>query len=268
MAEAEGHCLPAGKHVLLLKAPKEDEEDRFVDALAQVGYRPVLVPVLSFKFVNQQELASALQNADDLSGVIFTSPRSVQAVTQAVSLLKDSGGTFDPTFIRCFVVGEATAAAATAAGFSPEGQESGNAESLVNIILDEVDKAESKRLLFPCAQMRRDTIMQELTSKDVRVQEIIAYETCASESLKQDITDALSKEGTPECVVFFSPSGVQFTESIMDEGILPLQQMKVYALGPTTQKAILAKGYHLNGVAAKPDPASLIQLLQQDAERS
>ena len=37
----------------------------------------------------------------------------------------------------------------------------------------------------------------------------------------------------------------------------------MYALGPTTQQAIVSHGYHLTGVAERPDPTSLLQLLQQ-----
>ncbi|KAK7493204.1 hypothetical protein BaRGS_00015541 [Batillaria attramentaria] len=239
MAGSTGHTqVPRKQCVLLLKAPKEEQEDHFVEALTHAGYRPLVVPVLAFKFVNQRELASALRQADNLSGVILTSPRSVQAVSRASSLLKESGDTFDPSSLRCFVVGEATAAAARAAGFHPEGQETGNAEALAEVILE----------------------------TDYQVQEIIAYETGPSERLQDDVADVIKKEGVPESVVFFSPSGVQFTESIVQQGILPLQKMKVYALGPTTQKAVLAHDYHLDGVAAKPDPASLVQVLTQVIE--
>ena len=39
--------------------------------------------------------------------------------------------------------------------------------------------------------------------------------------------------------------------------------MQVYALGPSTKQAIVSRGYPLTGVAARPDPASLLQVLQQ-----
>ena len=39
--------------------------------------------------------------------------------------------------------------------------------------------------------------------------------------------------------------------------------VQVYALGPSTKQAIVSRGYPLTGVAARPDPASLLEVLQQ-----
>lgn len=263
MAEpGDGKRTTDGNYVLLLKAPKDQEKDAFVDTLKDAGYRPVLVPVLTFKFVNQKQLRAELQNDNTLAGVIFTSPRSVHAVSRAVSSVTESGGSFDPSSMRCFVVGQATSAAAQAAGFVPEGKEAGNAEVLAKIILERVDKEEPRPLLFPCAQMRRDTLIEELAANDCKLKEIVVYETGPSERLHEDIAQVMKTQGIPQRVVFFSPSGVQFVEPLVEQGILPLTRMKVYALGPTTEKALIARGYPVDGVAAKPDPASLLHLLK------
>ena len=60
----------------------------YLQTLEQAGHRAILVPVLAFNFINQEKLAQALQNAHRFSGIILTSPRAVQAVTKALSLLK------------------------------------------------------------------------------------------------------------------------------------------------------------------------------------
>lgn len=247
--------------VLLLKAPRDTEEDHFVETLKEAGFRVSVVPVLSFKFVNRDVLASALSNR--YWGIIFTSVRAVHAVTQALAEHNNSSINLDPHSLRCFVVGHMTAEAARKADFEPEGEETGNAEKLAEYIHDAVESIEKRLLLYPCAQMRRDTLRDRLKSCDCHVEEVIAYETVPSENIKENIAHVFSSEDSPDSVVYFSPSGVQFTEALVEQGVLPLQLLKVYALGPATQQALLDRSIALAGVASKPDPASLLQLLQQ-----
>ena len=68
--------------VMLLKAPSEDEaSDGYQDFLSSLGFQVSLVPVIEFSFVNSESLLRKLEEADSYSGMIFTSKRSVQAVS-------------------------------------------------------------------------------------------------------------------------------------------------------------------------------------------
>ena len=68
--------------VMLLKAPSEDESsDGYQDFLLSLGFQVSLVPVIEFSFVNSESLLRKLEEADSYSGMIFTSKRSVQAVS-------------------------------------------------------------------------------------------------------------------------------------------------------------------------------------------
>lgn len=55
--------------------------------LEEAGFDATVVPVLSFRFVNRKELGAALQHYERLSGVVFTSPRAVQAISKAISCM-------------------------------------------------------------------------------------------------------------------------------------------------------------------------------------
>ncbi|KAK7109235.1 uroporphyrinogen-III synthase-like isoform X2 [Littorina saxatilis] len=249
--------------VLLLKAPTESEEDRFVEILENAGFRAILVPVLSFNYINQEQLTEALQHPEKFAGIIFTSPRAVKAVTMALEAVEGDSQQHDCCRLRCFVVGQATADAAKEVHFNPEGAETGNAERLSEFILNAVCRDEQKPLLYPSAKMRRDTLLERLQRGDCPVEEIVAYETIPGNTIMEDITQVFSHEEPPDSVVYFSPSGVQFTQAAVEEGTLPLKSLKVYALGPTTKEAILSRGYPLTGMATKPDPSSLLHVLQQ-----
>ena len=72
--------------VMLLKAPSDDESsDGYQDYLFSLGFQVSLVPVIEFSFVNSGSLLRKLEEADSYSGLIFTSKRSVQAVSRATT---------------------------------------------------------------------------------------------------------------------------------------------------------------------------------------
>ncbi|XP_041368902.1 uroporphyrinogen-III synthase-like [Gigantopelta aegis] len=255
------------KFVMLFKAPKETEEDNFVVHLKNAGYNALSIPVLAFKFVNTEKLASCLQELDSYSAVIFTSPRTVQAAVLAAEHIQSSeSGPLGLDKIKCYVVGKSTGAAAKKAGFKPEGEGAGNASELADIIIAGSNSEGTKPFLYPCSNLRRDIITEKLKGKDFTLNEVTVYETCPNESLETVVKSAVSSEGLPEFAVFFSPSGVLNTEHIVAEGILPLQKIKVVALGPTTNKELVSRGFSPIGTAKKPDPASLVEVLKQDLE--
>ena len=72
--------------VMLLKAPSDDESrDVYLDFLSSLGFQVSLVPVIEFSFVNSGSLLSKLEDAENYSGMIFTSKRSVQSVNLATT---------------------------------------------------------------------------------------------------------------------------------------------------------------------------------------
>lgn len=83
------------KNVLLLRAPAEDEPDRYEAAFEAKGYVPLSVPVLETVLVHIDVLRDKIENGPDaqaLSGVIMTSKRSVEAWCEAIRLMVDTKG--------------------------------------------------------------------------------------------------------------------------------------------------------------------------------
>uniref|UniRef100_A0AAX7V998 Tetrapyrrole biosynthesis uroporphyrinogen III synthase domain-containing protein n=1 Tax=Astatotilapia calliptera TaxID=8154 RepID=A0AAX7V998_ASTCA len=68
--------------VLLLKEPKDGESgpDPYIKELESRGHKGTLLPVLSFKFVSLNTLTDKLFQPEKYGGLIFTSPRAVEAV--------------------------------------------------------------------------------------------------------------------------------------------------------------------------------------------
>ncbi len=56
----------------------------FLQALEAVGYNPVCIPVLDFAFVNLDKLQHHLQEPDNHSGLLLTSPRAAEAIQKVL----------------------------------------------------------------------------------------------------------------------------------------------------------------------------------------
>ncbi|KAM4851945.1 uroporphyrinogen-III synthase isoform 2-T5 [Thomomys bottae] len=123
--------------VLLLKDSKEDDsaQDPYIRELALHGLQATLIPVLSFEFMSLSSLSEKLSHPEDYGGLIFTSPRAVEAVE--LCLEKDNKTEVWEKSLKenwnaksVYVVGTATASLVGKIGLDAEGEHSGNAEKL------------------------------------------------------------------------------------------------------------------------------------------
>ncbi|KAM5321387.1 uroporphyrinogen-III synthase isoform 2-T4 [Glossophaga mutica] len=127
--------------VLLLKDAKEDDggQDPYIRELGFCGLEATLIPVLSFEFLALPSLSEKLSHPERYGGLIFTSPRAVEAAelclqrhgqTQVwTESLKESWNAK-----AVYVVGNATASLVNKIGLAPEGEGCGNAEKLAEYI--------------------------------------------------------------------------------------------------------------------------------------
>src|SRR5690606_36881207 len=84
------------------------ESDRFEMRLQEAGFAARSIPVLEFEFVHTEALRKALEHPRDYDGLIFTSPRAVEALVSAMTWLPTENVAWHSKSI--FAVGPATAA--------------------------------------------------------------------------------------------------------------------------------------------------------------
>ncbi|EDL17771.1 uroporphyrinogen-III synthase isoform X2 [Mus musculus] len=127
--------------VLLLKDAKEDDSglDPYIQELRLCGLEATLIPVLSFEFMSLPSLSEKLSHPEGFGGLIFTSPRAVEAVK--LCLEKDNKTEAWEKSLKdrwnaksVYVVGSATASLVNKIGLDAEGAGSGNAEKLAEYI--------------------------------------------------------------------------------------------------------------------------------------
>ncbi|XP_071525943.1 uroporphyrinogen-III synthase-like [Panulirus ornatus] len=245
--------------VWLLKSC-EESDSRYKDTLTRNGFSPVHIPVLSFRFCNQGPLKNSLQNPLDHSGIIFTSQRAVEAVAEIYSKLSiDCHHAWSEK--KVFVIGEATGRAVQRLlKLSYIGQESGNAQQLAPIIIRETI-AFDKPLLYPCGNLGRDELPKLLVKHDRDFRALISYETSQHTELKCTIQKLIS-ERLPSYMVFFSPSGVNFTLSVLKSLDVSVTGVKIIAIGPTTNTALVEQNIPVSGVCPSPTPEGLLHVLK------
>lgn len=250
--------MEMNQKVLLFRAPKEGENDIFEKELLEHNLNPVSIPVLEFNYINIDRLSECLLQLEEYSAIVFTSQRAVEAILLSAKKNTDVAKNFGD--VTCYVVGGSTSIAASDAGFSPEQSDAGNAEKLAEYIIKE-SKSKEKPILYPCGNLRRDTLSKKLKEAGFRLNEIEVYETVQNKCIREKVQEFITQQGVPDYVVYFSPSGVQYTADIVSEGLLPLEQVKVVAIGPTTEKELRERNVLVFAVAPTPSPAGLLQAL-------
>jgi uroporphyrinogen-III synthase len=197
-----------------------------------------------------EPLRRALQEAERFDWVVFTSASGVEAVANQLA---------EPRRTRSWriaVVGEATASAARAWGWSvdlvpPEY----TAEALLAALAREATPLGGKRMLLPLAEGAGSVLPEGLRERGAHVTRVAAYRTAPTPPhVFEDVRRALDA-GEVHVLTFTSPStAASFLDSI---GATALR-VPVVAIGPVTGEAAAGMGYR---VVAVPDDHTVAGLI-------
>uniref|UniRef100_A0AAX7U1T9 Tetrapyrrole biosynthesis uroporphyrinogen III synthase domain-containing protein n=1 Tax=Astatotilapia calliptera TaxID=8154 RepID=A0AAX7U1T9_ASTCA len=220
--------------VLLLKEPKDGESgpDPYIKELESRGHKGTLLPVLSFKFVSLNTLTDKLFQPEKYGGLIFTSPRAVEAVRMCLE--------------------EDERREVQNLGLNPLGEDTGTAEVLSRLIIER-EATNIPPLFFPCGSIKREVLPTALRENGVPLETLTVYQTAEHPNLEKNLKNYFKEQGIPASIAFFSPSGVKFClEVVRRLSAEQLTQIKFAAIGPTTQDAIAAEGLCVSCTAEKP----------------
>lgn len=250
--------------VVLLKDPKDDESgpDPYVEELRLHGFEATLIPVLSFEFVSLPSLFEKITHPEDYGGLIFTSPRAVEAVKLCLAENDKNEAWMNSLKEKwqskpVYVVGKATALLVSVIGLIPQGEDSGNAEKLAAFICSR-ESSDSSPLLFPCGSIKREVLPKILREKSISMESLVVYQTTQHPAIEESLGNYFLQAGIPSSVTFFSPSGVKFCLGhIQALSGGSIDHIKFTAIGPTTAEALTAAGIRVSCTAKNPTPQDL-----------
>lgn len=245
--------------IWLFKSESESN-NAYEDILKKNNLLCETVPTLTFNYINQNSLKDALLKPNNFSGIIFTSMRAVQSLENVYSNLTFSVHQ-EWNHKKIFAIGKATGEAVKAKlNLESVGWEAGNAKQLAPIIIDKTQPFD-KPLLYPCGNLKRDELPTLLAQNDRDFRAINSYETKEHPQLESSLSKLWVSQ-KPSFIVFFSPSGVQFAIPLFNKYNYDLTGIKVIAIGPTTNSALVSKNILVSGICPEPSPEGLIQILK------
>ncbi|XP_061491678.1 uroporphyrinogen-III synthase isoform X1 [Rhineura floridana] len=259
--------------VLLLKDPKEGENgpDPYINELSLHGLEATLIPVLAFEFISLQAFFEKLFHPEQYSGLIFTSPRAVEAFRLCLddnskkevwkNCLREKWNTKS-----VYVVGKATAGVVAEMGLTSQGENSGNAEKLAGYICS-WESSNSLPLLFPCGALKREMLPTILRGKGIALEGLTVYQTIQHPNLQESLRNYFIQQGIPASVTFFSPSGVKYCLKQIQKlagDLIP--QIKFAAIGPTTAETMAAEGIPVSCTAQSPTPQDLTACIKRSLQ--
>jgi uroporphyrinogen-III synthase len=305
-------------YLLKTRSSPADAYEEYFDKLDANGrFKPIFVPVLDhiyrddalrtlrrfaerFAFAGGSE-ADARRKATNnpakkYGGIVFTSQRAVDAFSIVIAKLDPTklDAMFDKE-MPLYVVGEATARGVKALGLPCPvvGETTGNGEALARFILEwhrtlsrDVTHLNGQKLplLFLVGEQRRDTIPKLLQSEElspsqqIRVIELIVYETGEMASFEEDFSDLLQEakraKVSEQWVVVFSPQGCEamlaslgwlnektgkFNKSLR-EIMSASMQTRIATIGPTTRDFLKEEfAFEPDACAEKPSPEGVAE---------
>ncbi|XP_058452977.1 uroporphyrinogen-III synthase-like [Malaya genurostris] len=247
------------KKVVILKS-ENDNSEVYTALLQKAGFEPVFIPTLDFCFKNLDILRDRLLSPYKYSGLIFTSPRSITAVRDALGghRLKDDWKTLEN-----YCVGEPSHdLILTSLELETKGQHSGNASNLADVMkTDLYNKTITLPFLFPCGNLKQDVLQNKLSEYGYSIDCVEVYETIPHEDLELSLINLFRDSAAPDFLLFFSPSGIDYCGAIFERHKLNHSGCKIVAIGPSTKKAIENKGYTVHRTAEKPSPEYVVSAL-------
>ncbi|XP_056634430.1 uroporphyrinogen-III synthase-like [Diorhabda sublineata] len=246
--------------VLLLKTQiKEQSVDKYEQLLVANGFAVKQVNTLVFQYKNLELLTKKLNCSDCYSGIIFSSPRCVQAVYLAYQNSQADISSWK--LKKNFAVGAATSKEALEKlGLECKGQESGSAENLLNFILKE-NCSYKMPFLYPHGNLKRDTFSELKGTNEITVESVLAYDTINNPNILDEMREATDNFTLiPEYVIFFSPSGVHSTLEYLRK-VENFTSSKLIPIGPTTELSMKEANLPVFGVAQHPSPQGVLDII-------
>jgi uroporphyrinogen-III synthase len=240
-------------NVLVTRA--EGDAEKLAARLAERGHRSIIENLLTIRF--RPEAARGIAPfLDGVQALLFTSANGVRAFA-AASARRD---------FRTFAVGEATAAAARAAGFAEVTSAGGAVDDLAKLVIGRL-KPKAGALFHAAASVTAGDLQGLLEAAGFTVRRAVLYEAAESERLSDPTRAAIARHEI-DAALFFSPrTAAAFVRLAagLEEGC---KHMVAVALSSAVAERVALLPWRRIAVAAAPNEAALLAALDSSMAAS
>ena len=217
--------------------------------LQRRGFDVLLQPLLRIDFVQGEP--------PDLGGVqalLFTSANGVRAFARRT----------DARTLPVYAVGDATAKAASDAGFAAVESAGGDVEALAALVRDRVSPG-AGRLLHVAGSAVAGDLAGALEAAGYTVERLVLYSARQVETLDPAVHSALAA-GAVEGALFFSPrSGASFVRLVRAAALSEAcAGVRAFALSDAVAESLSSVDWHGLVVAPQPTQESLLATVERD----
>lgn len=230
---------------VIVTRPAEASADLAAD-LAAHGIEALSAPMLTV-----EPVTPAAPFPDPVQAILVTSGNGAEGASR-LTPRRD---------LPVLAVGEATAAAARAAGFAEVSTASGDATGLVERVAERCRPAEGP-LVWVSGEAISTDLAAELAARGFQVERRIAYRTIQAERLPPGAGSAL-RDGAVEGVLFFSPRSAEaFARLVRRAGLeAACEPVAAYCMSDAIGRAASKLAWRTIHVAESPTKAALVEAL-------
>jgi uroporphyrinogen-III synthase len=225
------------------------EAERTAARLRALGHEPISAPMLSIEYASD-----AVIEQRDWSAVIMTSGNAARALAQhaqAPSLIH----------LKCFAVGEQTAAAAKKAGFSEVISAGGDGADLGRVIAAHRPVA-AHPLLYLAGSDRARDLTQMLAPEGLRVETVVLYRAIAAQALPAHVVAAFSAHAVDAVLHYSRRTAAIFVECCRTQQLLAqAASLKHFCLSQRAAEPLRSIGARHIRVAEHPDENAMLALI-------
>jgi len=231
---------------LLLTRPELDAE-RTAAALRARGHAVVVAPLLRIETLQDAEIGRG-----PWAAVLVTSANAVPAIAQH--------GRFEELrLLRAFAVGERSAQALRAAGFTDVSSADGKVDDLVRVVARRIKPGE--QLLYLAGADRSGDLAAALRVQNLVVRTVVVYRAVAAETLPAEAAEALSA-GVDGVLHFSRRTAATYVGAARGAGLLIAALNPVhYCLSAQVAEPLAQAGAVDIRIAPRPAEADLIDLI-------
>ncbi len=233
---------------LLVTRPEPEGEETAARLRAR-GHEVLVAPLLRIELTTDADLG-----AGPWSGIVMTSRNAARAIGQHPRHAELRG-------LPVFAVGQRTAAAARAVGFSDVRSADGDADDLVRLILAR-RTAIAEPLFYLAGADRAADVAGHLREEGLMVDTVVIYRASTALDLPESVRTALAA-GSLDGILHLSRRSAEAyltcarRANLFDEALSPMN----FCLSAQVAEPLIAAGARKVAVAARPDEAALFDLL-------